>query len=223
MAGGLVPDVHPLFELRAARVAAGGRPLGWKVGFGSEAAQARLGIATPLLGFLMEEGRLEDGATCSVAGWNNPILEPEFGVLLARDVAGASDLEGAIAGLAPAIELVDIFPPPEDPDLILAGNVFHRHVLIGDVDRSRRNAAGISAHILRDGVEVAATPEPEALNGTIAANVGFVADALAAAGERLRAGDVVIAGSITPPQPVAAGEHWVVELPPLGAISVAFA
>ena len=223
MASGLVPDVHPLIELRTARVAAGGRPLGWKVGFGSEAAQARLGIATPLLGFLMEEGRLEDGATCSIAGWNNPLLEPEFGVLLARDVPDPSDLDGTVGGLAPAIELVDIYPPPEDAGLILAGNVFHRHVLIGEFDRSRRDAAGISARVLRDGDEVAATTEPEALNGTIAANVGFVAGALAAAGERLRAGDVVIAGSMTPPLPVATGERWVVELSALGSISVAFA
>jgi 2-keto-4-pentenoate hydratase len=95
-------------------------------------------------------------------------------------------------------------------------------VLLAPPNPSCTTPAAVTARVSRDGEEVAATDEPEALNGTVAANVGHVADVLAAAGERLRAGDVVIAGSVVAAQPVAPGQRWRVELPPLGAIDVAF-
>jgi 2-keto-4-pentenoate hydratase len=43
---------------------------------------------------------------------------------------------------------------------------------------------------------------------------------LAACGERLRAGEVVITGSVVAPVPVAPGQRVVVELGPLGGLSV---
>src|SRR5688500_14653626 len=39
---------------RAKRIAAGERPLGWKVGFGAPAALAKFGLGGPLVGYLME-------------------------------------------------------------------------------------------------------------------------------------------------------------------------
>ncbi len=46
------------------------------------------------------------------------------------------------------------------------------------------------------------------------------ADALAAAGEGLRAGDVVITGSAVPPLAVSPGEQVTAELGPLGSLTV---
>jgi 2-keto-4-pentenoate hydratase len=50
-----------------------------------------------------------------------------------------------------------------------------------------------------------------------------VADHLAASGAALRAGDVVIAGSVVPIVWVAPGEHVVCDLGPLGMLDVHFA
>jgi 2-keto-4-pentenoate hydratase len=38
---------------RRERMAAGEKPLGWKLGFGAPAAMQRLGLAAPLIGYLM--------------------------------------------------------------------------------------------------------------------------------------------------------------------------
>jgi hypothetical protein len=69
---------------RAERLRAGDRPLGWKVGFGSAAAMARLGIDRALVGFLLRGNLLPDGAEVPLDGWAAPALEPEIAVHLAR-------------------------------------------------------------------------------------------------------------------------------------------
>lgn len=66
-------------ERRRERLAAGERPLGWKVGFGAAAAMERLGIDRPLVGFLTDRGLLEDGAEVPVGGWHAP-AQPEIAV-----------------------------------------------------------------------------------------------------------------------------------------------
>ena len=41
---------------RRERIAAGEKPIGWKVGFGTQAAMQRFGLAAPLVGFLTDRG-----------------------------------------------------------------------------------------------------------------------------------------------------------------------
>jgi 2-keto-4-pentenoate hydratase len=212
-----------MLELRRARLDEGDRPVGWKVGFGAPAALELLGTDRPLVGFLTDRGLVEDGATVSLAGWTQPMLEPEIAVHLARDVEGDAthdDVRAAIGGLSAAIELADLDPPPADPEAILAGNIYHRHVLLGPVDEGRASADGVHGRLLRDGEEIAATTTPEAATGELAEVVRSAAEVLAANGERLRAGDVLITGSMVPPVKVAPGETITAEIPPLGALTV---
>ena len=53
--------------------------------------------------------------------------------------------------------------------------------------------------------------------------VRLTAELLAASGERLRAGDVVITGSIVAPVKVASGESVTAEIDPLGSLTVVIA
>jgi 2-keto-4-pentenoate hydratase len=211
--------------LRRARLESGERPLGWKVGFGSPAAREKLGTDRPLVGFLTDAGLLADGAEVPVGDWVAPALEAEIAVRIGADVAGTTSLERvreAIAGVAAAIELADVHPPPEDVGAILAGNIFHRHVLLGPFDSTRRDGAGVTGRVYRDGVEIAATGDPAAATGEIVEVVRLTAELLAGCGEALRAGDVVITGAVVPPIAVAPGERYRVELPPLGALELRF-
>ncbi len=215
-----------MLELRRSRIEDGARPLGWKVGFGSPAAFELLGIDRPLVGFLTDRSLVEDGATVPVGEWTTPMLEPELAVHLARDVEGDAtrdDVQAAIGGLGAAIELADVDVPPADPEPILAGNIYHRHVLLGPVDEGRTTADGVRGRLLRDGEEIAATDTPEAATGELAEVVRLTAELLAAHGERLRAGDVVITGSVVPPLKVAPGESVTAEIDPLGSLTVVLA
>jgi 2-keto-4-pentenoate hydratase len=68
-------------------LAAGKKPLGWKLAFGGPAALERLRISAPLVGFLMADAVVPSGSTISFAGWKKPAAEPELTVYLATVVS----------------------------------------------------------------------------------------------------------------------------------------
>ena len=219
----IVAGMRDQLAVRRERLRGGERPLGWKVGFGSPTAAAELGIDRPLVGFLTDRGLIPDGATVDVHDWTNPMLEPEIAVHLARDLEpGASweETRAAIRGLSAAIELADVDPPPTDVRAILAGNIFHRHVVLGPVDETRNTAEGIGGRVLRDGEEVASTDDPAALTGEVVEVVRRIGELLEISGERLRADDVLITGSVVDPVPVHPGQRLAAELGPLGRLVI---
>ena len=212
-------------KLRQARLRAGEKPLGWKIGFGAPAAMERLRIDAPLVGFLTDKAVLHSDAAASIAGWVNPIAEPEIAVYLGRDLSATSDREtvcAAIASIGPAIELVDVNFPPDDVEAILAGNIYNRHVILGRKDDMRTSCVldGLVSSVYRNGSEIATTTDPQALTGDLVDNVRHVASLLAAFGEGLRAGQVIITGSIVPPVHIAGKEEIRFTLDPVDTISI---
>ena len=177
--------------------------LGWKVAFGSPASQERLGLDRPLVGPLPGGGLLDTGATVSVAGWADPLLEVEVAIWAGR-------------GLGAAVELVDVDFPPEDVERILASGIYHRHVLLGPP--RAQTLARATARVARDGEEIAATDDLTALTGSHEWVLAAVRDA---AGRELGDGEVVIAGAVLPPLPLEPGHRWEIDLGPLGALVVA--
>jgi 2-keto-4-pentenoate hydratase len=219
----VVRGMEAQLAARRRRMDAGERPLGWKLGFGGAAIMERLGTQAALVGYLMQSGLIEDGSAPSLGGLANPVLEPEVAVHMARDLAPGSDdaaTEAAIAGLGPALELADIDPPPEDPERILAGNIYQRGVALAR-PAERRSLAGATARVVVNG-EPTLVDDPEGPTGPLIGLVRHVADLLGAFGERLRAGEVVICGALVPPLPIAPGDRVEYELPPLGALSLSF-
>ncbi len=213
---------------RREHLARGEQPLGWKVGFGAPAAMAKLGITAPLIGFLTDRAALSSGATLSLANWKKPLAEPEIAVHMGSDLPAGADHDAvrrAIKGIGPAIELADLDRPPDDVEAILAGNIYQRHVILGRCDASRAGCVldGLTGRILRNGSETARTSDPQANTGDLIDIVRQVADVLAACGERLRAGQIIITGSIVPPLWVEPGEEMVFHLDPVGSVSIRFA
>jgi 2-oxo-3-hexenedioate decarboxylase len=198
---------------RSRRLDEGERALGWKLGFGTSAAMEKLGIDGPLVGYLLESGRLESGATAALAGWGNPKLEPE--------IAAHIGPGGSIAALGAAIELVDLDADEGDPEAILAAGIYQRHVLLGP-PAANAETTGVALQLLVNGEEVAATGDVTELTGEPAGLVAHVAATLARSGAELREGDVVICGSIVPAISVAAGDEVELRLEPLGRLAVAF-
>jgi 2-keto-4-pentenoate hydratase len=215
-------------ELRRRRLAAGDEPLGWKVGFGAPAMLAKLNISGPLVGFLTRAARVQSGANLSLAGWTQPVAEPEIAVHIGSDVAGGGDLDAAraaIAGISPAIEMADVNVPPEDPEQVLSGNIYQRHVVLSGTGPARAGSAagGLTCRVMRRGNEVARTTDPQANTGDWVFIVRHVADVLGAFGERLRQGEIIITGSVVPPLTIAPGEAEIAfDVDPLGGVLVRF-
>ena len=213
---------------RRARIAAGEKPLGWKVGLGAPATMERLKLSAPIAGFLMQRGLLLSGSTASLAGYIKPVAEPEICVRMARDLpsgASADEAAAAVKEIFPAIELADLDPAPaiDNLDAVLEGDIFQRHVVLCGNTRASASTSGLTSRVFRHGKEANVTTDPEALTGKLPDIVAHVASTLAAFGEKLAAGDVIITGSITPPLVIEPDETELVHvLEPIGEVSIRF-
>ena len=225
----VIRGMRAQLETRRKRLERGDAPLGWKVGFAAPDMLKRLGISGPLVGFLTRNALVRSGATVSLAGWTKPVAEPEIAVHLGRDVAGGADhaaAEAAIAGISPAIELVDVYEPPEDPETILGHDIYQRHVVIGEGAPARAgpDSGGLTCRVIRRGAEFARTSDPQANTGEWLNIVRHVADMLAAFGGGLKAGEFIITGSVVPPIAIEPGEEEIAfAVDPIGRVSVRFA
>jgi 2-keto-4-pentenoate hydratase len=206
-------------------LAHGAEPLGWKAGFGAPEWLSKFGTDGPLIGFLTDASVIHDGAAVNISTWTRPVAEPELAVRLGAGLEPPFDEDttrAAIASIGPAIELADIDPPPESVEQILAGNIFHRGVILGPPDPVRVGAelAGLEARIRREGQDEIRTDQLETLTGRVVAVVTHLASLLAAHGERMRAGEIVICGSVVPPIALSPGGWIEFELHPAPAVSL---
>jgi 2-keto-4-pentenoate hydratase len=213
---------------RDAAVQGGAILRGWKVAFPTPAAQEAAGIDQPLVGWLADTSVLVSGATVDVGGWAKPIVEAELAIHLGADVAPGGTLEqarDAIAAVSAAIEVVDVDRPTSDVEDVAADGLFHRFYVLGTPDPARAggDAGGVTVTGALDGATYAVQDDPTAVIGALPGVTRFVADELGRHGEALRAGEVILAGSALPLQPVAAGQVLLVDAGPLGALELRFA
>jgi 2-keto-4-pentenoate hydratase len=193
-----------------AAVDSGAHRVGWKIGFNAPAIQEQLGLEHSIVGHITTATLVGAQGTHSLAGAKNPLAEPEVAIHVGRD--------HSIAGLAPAIEVIDMDAIPSEPGELLGvieRNIFHRAVAIG----SAREGAPAEANFSIDGA-VAETADASAVD--LPATVELVAEILESAGEELQAGDRIIAGTLTPPQPLKPGGSAALDLGDLGEIGIDF-
>jgi 2-keto-4-pentenoate hydratase len=156
------------------------------------------------------------------------LAEPEIAVHIGREIPAGGDvpsLRAAISAIGPAIELVDLHPPPEEVAIALEGNLFQRNVVLGPADKSRAGGRleALRLQVMRNGEQVAETGDMEANTGAIFDIVRHVADTLDHFGERLRAGEIVICGSVVTPLKIDSATREIVSrLVGTGEVAVRF-
>jgi 2-keto-4-pentenoate hydratase len=216
-------------RLRESRLAAGERRVGWKAGLGTAQAMEKASIRSPLTGFLTNAS-LASGMTTtdglSIDAWRNARLEPEVAVRVGADVPAGADrqtVQDAISGVAPSIEIVDV-GDLGDIEQVLAANIFHRAFLFGPfADRSGADLGAARLSITRDGDEPQTGIDPATALGGLVEVVRAVADQVQLAGDTLRAGDVVMTGSVVPAITISGGERFEVTLHGVGSVTVVIA
>jgi 2-keto-4-pentenoate hydratase len=89
--------------------------------------------------------------------------------------------------------------------------------------RTGAKSDGLTCRIMRHGKETARTSDPQTNTGQWVEIVRHVADVLAAFGERLRAGEIIITGSVVAPLTLEPGEAGIAfEVDPIGGVAVRF-
>ncbi|MGH2603542.1 MAG: hypothetical protein ACRDJ9_29675, partial [Dehalococcoidia bacterium] len=84
-------------QARAAALAGGARPAGWKIGVNDPRARQRLGLASSIIGYLLEDGLLSPDASISLHGTTRPGAEIELAFQMRADVAPDADPRTAAA------------------------------------------------------------------------------------------------------------------------------
>jgi 2-keto-4-pentenoate hydratase len=215
--------------LVARHEAAGATPIGWKVGMvgavGRDAA-----TPGPIYGRLLSGMVVPDGGRLERAALHDPFVEGEIAFVLERDLrgpaVGEADVLAATAGVRPAIEVFArrLDAPTTDVRDLVADNAQCAHVVLGPelAPLAGRELRQTGMVITRDETIVGTGAGAQVL-GDPARSVAWLANALAAHGQGLRAGDVVITGAVAGAHAPRARETYTVELDRVGRVSVGFA
>ncbi|MEJ2869308.1 fumarylacetoacetate hydrolase family protein [Actinomycetospora sp. OC33-EN08] len=200
---------------------------GWKLGVTSRAKQAQVGVSAPVCGFLPATGALDLGEPLVAGDLIQPRAEPEIVFVLGRDLHGAHatavDVLSATSGLAVGIEVLDSrfrdyrFTMAD----VVADNTSAARYVVGTPVPPAGIDARLVGVVLEKNGEVEATASGAASLGHPAAAVAWLVRRLAASGEGLRAGDVVLSGGLTAATPVVPGDVVTVSVDRLGTVEMA--
>jgi 2-keto-4-pentenoate hydratase len=200
-------------QLQAFRDAmAGGMPrLGWKIGINDPKMLERLELDAPVVGWLAGHRALRSGDVYTLRAGTRVALEAEVAVR----VGGG----GAVAGIAPAFEVVNYSLPGDSFESILAHDIFHDAVVLGREALPVPIVEGSWPHVACNGSEVAQRDPAFAVLQPVP-TIRHVAATLARYGECLETGDWLILGTLVRPIPVRAGDRIDADFGPLGRVSV---
>jgi len=213
----------------ARRITSGARLVGRKVGLTNFAVQKQLGISEPDFGHLFDDMSIKDGGTFDLSRTHNPRAEAEVAFVLGDGLAGpgvtAADVWSATAYVLPAIEIIDSRVADWDITIVdtVADNASSLAFVLGGApvgpDAVDWSVAGMA---LRKNGRVASTGAGAASLGHPVNAVVWLANRLGAAGESLRAGDIVLSGALGPVIPVVPGDVVDADIAHLGRVSVRF-
>jgi 2-oxopent-4-enoate/cis-2-oxohex-4-enoate hydratase len=214
------------------READGERVVGKKIGVTSKPVQDMLGVHQPDFGFLTDVMQVADGATVDIAGRGliQPRAEAEIAFLLGADLIGPGVTGEAVLAatefIVPCFEIVDSRIENWKIGIIdtVADNASCGVFVLG---AARVSPVGLdlpALHVrvskngafLSEGVGAAVQGSP--LNA-----VAWLANTLGRYGVALKAGEVILSGSLVPLEPAVAGDYFEMTLDGVGGASVRFA
>ena len=221
-------DIEAAYAIQARNTriweAGGRRIVGRKIGLTAKAVQQQLGVDRPDFGVLFEDMRVPDGGVLG-PGLLQPKAEAEVALVLARDLTQAApsleDVAAATAFAAAAIEIVD--SRIADWKITFADTVADngssaRFVLAEE----GKPLAGLDLYscgmVLEVDGQVASIGAGAACLGHPLKAAAWLAQTLAARGEPLRAGDIILTGALGPMVAIAPGQRVRAIVGGLGAV-----
>jgi 2-keto-4-pentenoate hydratase len=209
------------------RLEAGARPVGRKIGMTSVAVQQQLGYGQPNYGTLFGDREVPDGGLAPANRLLQPRAEAEVAFVLGRglDREGltVADVMRAVEYAVCAIEIVDSRITGWDIRATdsIADNASsamyvlgHRPRRITDVDLI------LCGMVSRLNGRIASVGVGGACLGNPLAALLWLARAVAAVGQPLREGDIVLSGALGPMVPLSGGDLFEAEIDRFGSVRV---
>ena len=200
-------------QLIALHVLDGARLSGMKMGLTSKAKMEQMGVHDPIYGHLSSSMQLEDGGMIDPAAHCHPRVEPEIAFLMGSDLEGpttAAQALGAVEWVCPALEVIDSRYRDFKFTLkdVVADNASSSRYVLGCA-RAKPDAVdlgNLGMIMSKNGVP-AEIGSSAAIYEHPARSLAALANMLAPWGERLKAGQVVLAGGATAAITVAPGDR----------------
>ncbi len=177
---------------------------GYKIGLTSKRMQQMCGIDQPIRGTIFSDRVIGSGAHLSLSNYQHLGLEFEICVRLGRDLIAdgtpftPESAGDAVDAVAAAIELVDDRHADYsvlDCETLVADNSWNAGIVVGAFTPPPARLDTVEGIAYLDGVEISRGVGADAL-GHPFVPLAWLANHLAASGEGLRKGDVVMTGSI---------------------------
>lgn len=208
---------------------AGRRVVGRKVGLTAKAVQAQLGVDQPDFGVLFDDMAIPDGGVLRPAQVLQPKAEAEVALILGSDVdaadATAETVAAAVKGVVAAIEIVD--SRIADWKITFADTVADNgssaFFVLGT---DQKPLTGLDLYTCGMALEinglVASVGAGAACLGHPLEAAAWLARTLSAAGEPLRAGDIVLTGALGPMVALSPGDRIEAKIGGLGSVAFTY-
>ncbi|MFD1797881.1 2-oxo-hepta-3-ene-1,7-dioic acid hydratase [Paracoccus aurantiacus] len=211
-----------------ARIAAGAKIIGRKIGLTSRAMQQASKMTEPDYGVMLDDALFRDGARIPAGTFIKPRLEVELAFIMGADLSGPGcqvhDVLRATEFVQPALEIIDYRTevPRQIVDTIADNAAFGAIVLGGRTIRPfDADLRWIGATLSQNGT-IEETGLSAAVMGHPAAGLAWLVNKLAPLGDGLKKGEIVLGGSFTRPVDIASEDVIFADFGPLGAIGVSF-
>lgn len=218
-----------------AKLAAGRRIVGWKIGLTSRVMQQALGISTPDSGVIFDDMLFADGAEIPAGRFIQPRIEAEIAFVMKAPLEGEVSREDVLAAtdyVCPSLEILDTRILRADPASgqarvicdTVADNAANAGLVLGAARHDPRAVdlrwAGV---IVKKDQEVEATGLGAAVLDDPVMGLVWLARRMGSYGQRIEAGQVVLSGSFISPIECPPGTQIAADFRDFGAVSVRFA
>jgi 2-oxopent-4-enoate hydratase len=188
--------------------------VGKKIGLTSKAMQNALGVFEPDYGYITDRMMALEGDALSLGTLISPKVEAEIAFVLKSDLTGpgvtVAQVLNATAGIMPALEIIDTRIKDwkiKIQDTIADGASIGRIVVSGQLIPVESFDMRYMGMVLEKNGEIVATAAGAAVLGHPANAVTWLANKLAHYNISLKAGEIIMSGSLTVACPVAAGDN----------------
>lgn len=212
------------------RLQDGERIIGKKIGLTSQAVQTMLGVNQPDFGYLTDAMAFSQGQEMPISSMlQQPKAEGEIAFILKKELCGPgitnADVLAATECVMPCFEVVD--SRIENWQIAIqdtvADNASCGLFVLGDqaVDPRRVDLATCGMVVEKNGVIISTGAGAAALGSPVNC-VAWLANTLGRFGITLKAGEVILSGSLVPLEPVQAGDFMSLSIGGIGSASVRF-
>ena len=216
-------------KLREALLGRGEHVAGWKAGFTTKALQETFQVSEPVCAFLLASGVLSSGATIGADRFVKPGVEAEVAFVMKQDLAGpgvtAARALLAVEGALPALELIDFRHSGKAVGTdVIADGVYAKAIVLGGALTPLQGIdLALEGLVYEQSGTVVGTATAAEVLGTPLNSLAWIANHLGARGLGLRAGDVVMTGSVSKVLQPRSGDTIRATYTRLGSVSVRFA